>query len=300
MPILIVITGPTAIGKTDLAIQVARQLNTHILSCDSRQFYREMNIGTAKPTLEELAAAPHHFINSLSVTDAYSVGDYERDALAKLESLFQTHEQVILTGGSGLFIKAVCEGLDRFPDIPVEVRKEIETWYETKGIEALQEELQQVDSAYYSTVDLSNPHRLIRALSVYRASGQPFSSFRRQAKVTRPFKIKYILLEREREELYDRINKRADLMLEMGLETEVRSLLPYRNYTALQTVAYQEFFDFFDGKIDDAECVRLIKRNTRRYAKRQLTWFRQQEHWQRFPATDTEAILTYIKKEIAS
>ncbi len=288
---LIVIAGPTAVGKTSVAIEVAQALDTHILSCDSRQFYQEMNIGTAKPTKEELATAPHHFINSLSVTETYSVGDYERDALAKLEELFQTHDKVILTGGSGLFIKAVCEGLDQFPEVPVSVREEVEQLYEEKGIRILQQELQQVDPTYYAQVDLSNPHRLIRALSVYWASGQPFSSFRGQEKQERSFEPIYILLEREREELYDRINQRVDRMLEAGLEEEVRSLLPYRNYTALQTVAYQEFFDYFDEKTDHEECVRLIKRNTRRYAKRQLTWFRKQAHWQRFhPNKEAEVI----------
>ncbi|MEM8527290.1 MAG: tRNA (adenosine(37)-N6)-dimethylallyltransferase MiaA [Bacteroidota bacterium] len=292
--------GATASGKTATAIKVAQQFKTDILSCDSRQFYREMNIGTAKPTTEELAAAKHHFVDSLSIQDHYSVGDYERDALQLLEQLFEEKQVVVMTGGSGLYIRAVCEGLDDFPDVPTAIRKEVEEQFQEKGILTLQEELKIVDPNYYEKVDLQNPHRLIRAIAVHRASGKTFSSFQNQPKTARNFVPIYVLLDWEREQLYDRINQRVDQMLTNGLEAEARALLPYQHLTALQTVGYQEFFDHFKGAIDYEEAVRLIKRNTRRYAKRQLTWFRRSEHWIRFHPKQMEEILAYLKLKITT
>lgn len=257
-----------------------------------------MNIGTAKPSAKELAATPHHFINSLSIQDYYSVGDYERDAIELLNRLFEEKRVVVMAGGSGLYIQAVCEGLDHFPDVPTSIREELESLFQQQGIEMLQEELQKVDPNYYAKVDLQNPHRLIRALSVYRASGKPFSSFQNQPKATRNFTPVYLMLSWEREQLYQRINRRVDQMQETGLEEEVRTLLPYQQLTALQTVGYQELFDYFNHKIDRAEAIRLIKRNTRRYAKRQLTWFRRSEKWERFHPDEMDRILGYLEKMI--
>ncbi|MEL6943676.1 MAG: tRNA (adenosine(37)-N6)-dimethylallyltransferase MiaA [Bacteroidota bacterium] len=287
--------GATASGKTATAIQVAQHFNTEILSCDSRQFYKEMSIGTAKPSTEELATVPHHFINSLSIQDYYSVGDYERDALTLLDRLFEQKQVVVMAGGSGLYIQAVCEGLNHFPDVPTAIRTEVEALFQQKGITALQEELKIVDPTYYAKVDLQNPHRLIRAIAVYRASGKAFSSFQNQPKSPRNFTPIYLLLDWEREQLYSRINQRVDQMLAAGLEQEVRSLLPYQQLTALQTVGYQELFDFFNDKIDREGAIRLIKRNTRRYAKRQMTWFRRSEEWKHFSAEAIGDILSYLE-----
>lgn len=277
---LLVIGGATATGKTALAIRLARHFGTEILSADSRQLYREMSIGTAKPTEEELAAAPHHFIHHISIEEPYSVGDYEREALALLEKLFQEHEVVILCGGSGLYIKAVCEGLDVFPEVPPEVRQEVESWYAAEGIGPLQEELRKVDPEYYEEVDRQNPHRLIRALALHRASGKRMSELRQGQAKARFYQPHYFQLTMEREELYERINRRVDRMLEAGLVEEARALYPRKHLPALQTVGYQELFDYFDGKHDLEEAVRLIKRNSRRYAKRQLTWFRRDGFWE--------------------
>ncbi|MBS1531879.1 MAG: tRNA (adenosine(37)-N6)-dimethylallyltransferase MiaA [Bacteroidetes bacterium] len=271
---LIVIAGPTASGKTALAIELAQKLDTEIISADSRQFYREMSIGTAKPSPEELARAKHHFIDSLSITDTFSVGDFEREGLTTLENIFKTHDAAIMVGGSGLFIKAICEGFDDLPITSPEIRQRLNKELEENGITYLQEKLKIADPAYYSQVDLSNPQRLIRALDVYESAGAPFSSFRKGAASSRYFRIVKIGIDLPREVLYKRINQRADNMIEQGLVEEVRSLLPYRYLNALNTVGYSEVFDYFDGKIDLETAVSLIKQNTRRYAKRQMTWFR--------------------------
>jgi len=295
---LIVIGGPTASGKTSVAIQLANHFDTVILSCDSRQFYREMSIGTAKPTEAELAQAKHYFVNSLSIQEEYSVGDFERDALALLEQIYQEKDIAILAGGSGLFIRAVCEGLDEYPDVPLDIRTDLKTLFQQKGIEALQEELKFCDPTYYEQVDLQNHRRLIRALEVCRASGQPFSSFQNQEKPERFFQPIYILLDVEREQLYERINRRVDQMFETGLLEEARNLYPFRENTALQTVGYQELFDHFDGKITLEEAEELIKRNSRRYAKRQLTWFRKDDHWHRFSPTAVLDMTDFVKSKI--
>ncbi len=295
---LIVIGGATASGKTSLAIQLAQHFDTAILSCDSRQFFREMTIGTAKPTPEELAQAPHYFINSLSIETEYSVGDYERDTLQCLENIYQEKQVAIMVGGSGLYIQAVCEGLDVFPDVPRAIRDELEALYESEGIAALQAELQGSDPTYYAKVDTQNPHRLIRALSVCRVSGQPFSSFFNQAKTARNFKPIFILLEWERALLYERINKRVDMMVAAGLVEEARGLFPHRANTALQTVGYQELFEHFEGNISLEEAIELIKRNSRRYAKRQMTWFRRDARWKGFAPQDVEDIKVFIKEEM--
>jgi len=278
---LIVIAGPTASGKTAAAIRLAQYFDTVILSADSRQFYREMSIGTAKPDAEELAAAKHYFIDSHSINEPFSVGDFEKQGLALLDELFTQHNVVILVGGSGLYIKALCEGFDDIPQADEGVREQLNTELAENGILPLQEELKSVDPAYYNQVDINNPQRIIRALEVYRSTGQPFSSYRKATTNNRPFNCLKIALDLPREVLYNRINTRVDAMVAQGLVEEARSLLPQRHLNALNTVGYSELFDHFDGKATLAAAVELIKQNTRRFAKRQLTWFRkdQQIHW---------------------
>ena len=288
---LIVVCGPTASGKTSLAIQLAKKLKTEIVSADSRQFYREMNIGTAKPTDQELAEVKHHFINSHSITEHYSAGDYEKDALDLLNQLFQQHQQVILVGGSGLYIKAVIEGFDALPNRNVEIRNQLKQQLNTEGIEQLFSELQQKDPVYASQVNEKNSQRIVRALEVIRSSGQPFSSFRTKNNTKRPFETKTYLIDWDRKQLYERSNLRVDEMILQGLEQEARSLYPQRHLNALQTVGYNEWFGYFDEEISKEEAIRLIKRNTRRYAKRQLTWFRKNDEIIRVPSTDLSSFV---------
>lgn len=280
-PTLIVIAGPTAVGKTDTAIGLARHYDTVVVSADSRQFYREMSIGTAKPNAEELAAAKHYFINSHSITEDFTVGDYEKQALALLDELFKTHDKVILAGGSGLYIRAVCEGFDELPEADPTIRERLNEELAEKGITHLQEKLKDADPEYYQQVDLNNPQRIIRALQVFESTGKPFSSFRKSTVNKRPFNIVKFCIDLPREVLYERINQRVDIMVEQGLIEEVRSLLPYRHLNALNTVGYSELFDYFDGKTDLETAISLIKQNTRNFAKRQLTWFRKDKgmHW---------------------
>lgn len=271
---LIVVGGVTATGKTAYAIRLAQELGTEVLSGDSRQFYREMSIGTAKPSPQELATVKHHFIDSLSVADDYSVGDFERDALRVLEEIFQERDCAILVGGSGLYLRAVSEGLDAFPEISAEVRLRVTEGEQANGLAWLQTEVQRLDPTYFSAVDRNNPARLRRALEVCLASGQPYSAFTQNRRKPRPFLVENRLLTMPRPELYARIEARVDAMLAAGLEAEARSLLPYRHRPALRTVGYEEFFDYFDGAVSYDEAVDKIKQHSRNYAKRQDTWFR--------------------------
>lgn len=271
---LIVVGGPTASGKTALAIELANQFGTEIVSADSRQFYKEMSIGTAKPTPHELAQAKHHFIDNLSIHDSYSVGDFERDALAVLKTIFEKNDTAIMVGGTGLYIRAVCEGLDEFPDVPPPIRQEFEAIFETEGIEPLQKLLEEVDYKYFTEVDIHNSVRLIRALSVWKVSGQPFSSFRSATKVERDFEPVFKTIDLPRPVLYDRINRRVDIMMSEGLLEEARQLYPFKHLNALQTVGYTELFAHFDGQLTLDEAVDKIKQHTRNYAKRQTTWFK--------------------------
>ncbi|QHS57822.1 tRNA (adenosine(37)-N6)-dimethylallyltransferase MiaA [Mucilaginibacter sp. 14171R-50] len=271
---LIVIAGPTASGKTAAAIQLAQHYHTVIVSADSRQFFREMSVGTAKPTDEELAAAPHYFINSHSVTQPFSVGDFERECIRLLEKLFEQHDVVILVGGSGLYIKAVTEGFDELPTADAIIRERLNAELAANGLFPLQERLKNADPTYYASADINNPQRVIRALEVYEATGNPISSYQKQTINGRPFNTIKFGLNMPREELYDRINKRVDIMVQDGLVEEVAALTPFRQYNALNTVGYSELFDYFDGKTDLDTAIDRIKQNTRRFAKRQLTWFR--------------------------
>ena len=296
---LINIVGPTAIGKTSLAIELARHYNTEIISSDSRQFFKEMKIGTAVPDAEELAAAKHHFIQFLSVNEKYSVGDFEKDALQKLEELFQENNVVVMVGGSGLYSKAVIEGLDNFPEVDPEIRKNLNTIYREEGIDKLQKQLFMLDPEYYKNADVQNPHRLIRALEICIATGKPFSSFLNQPKTERNFETISIGLDAERKKIYDRINRRVDLMMENGLQEEARKLYPLRHLNALNTVGYKELFQFFEGEIDLETAISEIKKNTRRFAKRQLTWYRKDERINWFDHTEnTEEIIAFTESRI--
>lgn len=295
---LIVVAGPTAVGKTSVAIHLAKQLETVVVSCDSRQFFREMHIGTAKPTAAELAQVQHYFIDSLSIFDPYSVGDFERDCLDLLNKLYEKHNSVILCGGSGLYIKAVCEGLDHFPNIPPHIRPKLMDEWTKNGIVFLQNELQRYDPVAFANIDTNNPHRLLRALEVCLATGKPYSSFLQQKSISPPiFEPVKIMLDLDRDVLYDRINRRVDEMLSAGLLAEVEALLPYQHLNALQTVGYQELFDYFNGKISYDYAVALIKQNSRRYAKRQLTWFRKDTAYRWFMPNEVDKILAYIHAE---
>lgn len=291
---LISISGPTAIGKTELAIFLAEQLATEIISCDSRQFYKEMRVGTAVPTQTELNKIPHHFIQHLSIFDNYSVGDFERDALKKIEELFKIHDTIIMVGGSGLYEKAVTEGLDNFPEVDPSIRDKLNSEWKEFGLENLQKELEEVDIDYYNEVDLKNPIRIIRALEVYRSSGKPFSSFRIQNKKKRDFKTIKISLDLPREEIYERINRRVNVMMNEGLLKEAMELFPHKHLNSLQTVGYRELFSFFEGEINLETAIEEIKKNTRRYSKRQLTWNRKDKNMEWFSPKEKNKILNYI------
>ncbi len=295
---LLIIAGPTAVGKTDLCVELAQKFKTEIISADSRQFYRELNIGTAKPSVEEMKGIPHHFINSHSISEYFSVGDFERECLKKLDQIFEKEEVAILTGGSGMFIKAITDGLDEMPDADLELRETLMEKLKENGLGPLLRQLEFLDPAYYQTVDHNNSQRIVRALEVCIGSGLPFSSFHGQKKVTRSFKIIKIGLTRNREILYRRIDQRMDQMLTAGLIEEAKYLLPFRNHNALQTVGYKEVFEYLDGNYSYDEMVRLLKRNSRRYAKRQITWFNNQDDFEWMEAEDKMGIFDYISKQL--
>ncbi|MCB2408759.1 tRNA (adenosine(37)-N6)-dimethylallyltransferase MiaA [Hymenobacter lucidus] len=280
-PTLLVITGPTAVGKTALCVQLAQHYQTDIISADSRQFFRELSIGTAKPTPAEMQGVTHHFIDSHSITQDYNAGRFEADCLALLDELFRKHPLVILTGGSGLYLQAVTEGLDEMPLADLTVRTALQQELAAHGLEPLVAELARLDPVTHARIDRQNHQRVVRALEVTRSTGQPFSSFHTpKVAKERPFDTIKIALTREREELYQRIDLRVEQMLAQGLLAEATALLPYRHHNALQTVGYQEIFGYLDGLYDWPEAVRLLKRNTRHYAKRQLTWLRRDAAYQ--------------------
>ena len=292
------IVGPTGIGKTALSIELAKNLKTEIISCDSRQFYKELKIGTAAPSSEELSLVPHHFIGNLSIAQDYSVGDFEKDALRKINELFNKYDQLIMVGGSGLYEKAVNEGLDNFPDIDSKVRKDLMVEIQEKGLSYLQEELKKNDPEYYSQVDYNNPERVMRALEIFRGTGKPYSSFRKNLVEKRNFTSVKIGLTASRDLIYDRINKRVDLMMEKGLLEEVISLQSYRHKNALQTVGYKELFDYLDGNSSLEFAIDEIKKNSRRYAKRQLTWYRRDESVNWFDYQSTQEIVDFVTEKI--
>lgn len=290
---LLTIVGPTAIGKTRMAIALATHFGTEILSCDSRQFFKELRIGTAVPSAEELAQVPHHFIQHKSIFESYSVGDFERDVIALLDKLFKKHDVVVMVGGSGLYAKAIIDGLDDFPEVDEVIRQELNEAYAQKGIEYLQELLKTLDEVQYNQMDVQNPQRLIRALEVCRASGKPYSSFLQRKEKQRDFTSVQIGLTADRTEVYERINKRVDMMLEEGLLIEAQDMMPYKHLNALQTVGYKELFPFFEGECSFEAAIEAIKMNTRRFAKRQFTWFQKDKRikWFDYRSSLEEVVL---------
>lgn len=301
MKYLITIIGPTAIGKTSLSILLANHFNCEIISCDSRQFFKEMTIGTAVPNANELAAVPHHFIRNKSIFENYTVGDFEKEAIAKIEQLFETNNYVVLVGGSGLYVNAILKGFDEFPEIAPSVRTNVNTNYEKLGIAYLQEQLKILDSDYFEKITaenpqtLQNPQRMMRFVEVCIGSGKPYSSFLNQKKNERSFTPILIGLEAERNIMYNRINQRVDIMMDEGLLQEAKKLYSNKDLNALQTVGYRELFSYFDNEFSLEFAIEEIKKNTRRFAKRQLTWFKRDENTKWFDfETPFEKIIEYI------
>lgn len=293
--ILIVIAGPTAVGKTDFSIRLAKHFNTEIISADSRQVFKEMTIGTAKPSQQQLKEVKHHFINSHSITQTMNAGIYEKECLPVIDALFEKHNVVILTGGTGLYMDVIINGIDNLPPADAEVRKRLEEELANTSLELVAERLKNIDGLTFSKIDIKNPKRLLRALEVFEITGKPYSQFLEKKKPHRNFTPILFCLNKEREELYSQINLRVDKMIEDGLEQEVRSLIAFRNHNALQTVGYKEFFDFFDEKLSIEQTVELIKKNTRNYAKRQLTWFRRYEEMNWIEGDEFEKVIESIK-----
>ncbi|MBT7896720.1 MAG: tRNA (adenosine(37)-N6)-dimethylallyltransferase MiaA [Flavobacteriales bacterium] len=291
---LIVIAGPTAIGKTSLSIKLAKELKTEIISCDSRQFYKELSIGTAIPSKEELREIEHHFIQNQSIEKRCNIADFEKNAIKKIESLFQRYNNVILVGGSGLYIDAICKGIDFLPDISKEIREKINTQYRKNGLEWLQNKVKKLDPEYFEYVDIKNPQRLMRCLEVYTASTKKISSLHKKKYKKRNFNIIKIGLKIDRESLYKKINIRVDKMIKDGLIDEANHLINYRHYNALNTVGYKELFDFFDGNSNLETAIEKIKQNTRRLAKRQITWFKRDKSINWFTIDEYKAIVKTI------
>jgi len=292
---LIVIAGPTGVGKTKVSLELAKQLSTDIINADSRQIYKELNIGTAKPSQAELATVKHHFVNHISIHKSYTAADFESEALEIIRNCFHLNQLLILSGGTAFYIRALLKGFDAIPDVDPKFIKQLNQDYENKGIEILQRELQAVDPEYYNRVDIHNPRRIIRALSVWRSHQLKFSSLLAEKTINRPFIPIKIFLNRDREELYTRINSRVDMMLQNGLLEEAKTLYQYKDLQALQTVGYKELFDHIAGKTDLETSIELIKRNSRRYAKRQLTWYRNKKDWTVFHPNEFNKISTYIR-----
>lgn len=293
---LLVLAGATAVGKTDLAIQWALELETEIISADSRQFYKEMNIGVARPSEQDLRTVPHHFIACRSIVEDYNVYGYEQDVLACLEKLFRKYNTVIMTGGSGMYIDAVCNGIAELPDVDPTLRNHLRHQLQTEGIAALRQQLRILDPEYHAEADLANPVRLLRALEVCMQTGKTYSSFRKQPPKQRPFRIIKTALTRPREELHARINLRTDLMMENGLPEEARKLYPFQHLNALKTVGYSELFSYFNGEISLQQAITDIKTHTRRYAKRQQTWFNRSKDYLWLQASDHPSAISILKK----
>lgn len=295
---LIIVLGPTGVGKSAVSIQLAQHYSTDIISADSRQLFRELSIGTAVPPDEDLQAVTHHFIQTRSIHDYYNVSEYETEAIALIDQLFLTKNPLILTGGSMLYLDTICKGIDDIPTVTPEIRKEVIQWYQENGLEALQQRLLSLDPEYYHIADLNNAKRLLHAVEVCQLTGQTFTSFRKNTIRTRPFRMIKIGINQQREILYERINKRVELMMNAGLLEEAKSVYPYRDLNSLNTVGYKELFAYFDGSCSLEEAVDLIKRNSRKYARKQLTWFRRDTDIQWFEPDQKEEIIAYINKEI--
>ncbi len=296
---LVCIVGPTGIGKTALSLDIAKHFQTEIISADSRQFYKEMSIGTAVPHADELKAVVHHFIQHISIHDDYSVGFFERDAISKIDSLFKDHHVLVMVGGSGLFVKAICEGLDDLPKVDPKIRQQLNEIWKREGLDGHKAELAQLDPETYNSIDIDNPHRIIRALEITKGTGRPFSSFLTGQSTERPFNTVYIGIKAERELMYERINKRVDSMMEAGLLEEAKALFGYRHLKALNTVGYKELFKYFQGDDDLDHAVSEIKKNSRRYAKRQMTWFKKQGNLKWFDyKIPADEIIAFLQTQI--
>lgn len=292
---LAVIIGPTGIGKTDLSIDIAKQFNSEIISCDSRQMYRELKIGTAVPTPNQLSLVKHHFIGNLSIHDYYNAAEFEVQVINLLQYLFKENDFAVMTGGSGLYVNAVVKGIDELPTVSEDVRNELISELKEKGLGYLQEKLKTIDPEYYEAADINNSKRILKALEVYEMTGKKYSSLRTESSKTRPFSIKQVGLTMDRDELYERINLRVDLMLEAGLIEEAKLFHPYKHYNSLNTVGYKELFGYFDDEYDLDEAIRLIKRNSRRYAKRQMSWFKRDHTIQWFHPNEKNKIIDFIQ-----
>ena len=290
----IIIAGPTAVGKTSLAIRLAQHFSTQIISADSRQCYKELNIGVAKPSKEELEQVPHHFINTISITDAFTAAAYEKYALQTIEKIFESNDVAVMVGGTGLYIKSFIEGLDEIPEVDSEVRERIVTSYHQQGLEWLQQEVKKIDPTYFEVGEVYNPQRLMRALEVKMSTGKSITSFQQKNKKERSFNILQFGLELPRPVLYNRINNRADQMIKMGLEEEVRNLIPFKHLNALQTVGYRELFEYFENSVSREKAIEMIRQNTRHYAKRQMTWFKKDTRIKWIDNSDEEKALHYI------
>ena len=299
MPTLIVLIGPTGVGKTELSLTIAEKYHTPILSSDSRQLYADLRIGTAAPTPDQLARVPHFFVGTLKLTDYYSAAQYEAEVLKKLDELFTTHPVVLMTGGSMMYVDAVCKGIDDIPTVDKETRELMMYRYETEGLERLCAELKLLDPEYYQQVDLKNPKRVIHALEICYMTGRTYTSFRTRTTKKRPFHILKIGLKRDREELYERINRRVDLMMEEGLLEEARQVYPYRHLNSLNTVGYKELFSYFDGTWDLPFAIEKIKQNSRIYARKQMTWFKRDTDITWFHPAQTDEILHFIEKQLS-
>ncbi len=295
---LVVIAGPTAVGKTTCGVQIAEHFGTEIISADSRQIYRETSIGTAVPSAEELALVKHHFIQTISIKDSYNASTYEHQVLETLKQLFKSHDLVIMVGGSGLYIDAVCKGIDDLPTTDPEIRNRLLKRFETEGLEALTLELKRLDPVSYGRIDLKNHMRVLKALEISLQTGLPYSGFLKAIKKDRPFHIIRIALDMEREVLYDRINLRVDQMMVEGLLEEAKKVQHLRGYTALKTVGYRELFEYLDGQVSLDEAVDLIKRHTRKFARKQLTWFRKENQYTWFAPPDPQEIIAQIEKQL--
>ncbi len=292
---LLVLLGPTGVGKTDISIDIALRFGSEIISCDSRQFYREMAIGTAIPTEDKLKKVKHHFVRFLSVNEYYSASLFERDVLNLLPELFKKNKIIIMAGGSGMYIDAVCNGIDEIPDVDPVIRQKYTRKYKEEGLESIRVSLKLLDPEHYKNVDLRNYKRIIRALEICETTGRPYSSFLKKGKKERDFRIIKVGLERPREELYDKINQRVDGMISQGLEEEARALHELKNLNALNSVGYKEFFDYFEEKMSKGKTIELIKRNSRRYAKRQMTWWAKDKDIRWFHPGKTQEIIEYIE-----
>jgi len=294
---LIYVAGPTGIGKTSLSIEIAKRLNTEVVSCDSRQFYKELKIGTSTPSKKQLNEVKHHFIHNKSIVDEYSVGDYEKDAINKISSIFNINNNAVLVGGSGLYADSILFGMDNIPKVPLEIKNKLNLKFKKKGLIYLQEKLKEIDLDYYNKVDLDNPNRLIRAIGVYEVSGKKISSLWNNNRKNRNFNSLIIMMKSDRDKLYERINQRVDKMVKDGLEEEAYGLIKFKEYNALNTVGYKEYFSYFDGKLSKEETINKIKQSTRNYAKRQITWFKKYNNALEFKTDNNiDELLTKIPK----